>query len=482
MATEQQCSIAPILSTQTGHPCCIRLAPDGAAPHAAFKPAVPLHAALSFLLLAFLYCLMASASAGIKQCEQLTPEQQMQADFCEARVACRVAIALLATCADATAALRTFHDTLNAPDPGRPGTAEADAQGSQARHADGRLRERDNIDLIEAEDRALNTAMRDAHCSKVELADLAQCERLEKKALALKWRRDQFERDSASVRAAGEPSVMTPVPQLPTPKRGDDNRAITFVNIDGASAAAPKTDDAASTVLPALAARPARAPGTLDALFKEAITSADAEANERAQREANQRAATAENTALADAPRTAQEQADAQAMQTGSVGEVFALADRLESEKQPDTARKAFRALIARFPDHALAAAAAARLSAASTTSAALSGNPARPSSAQDSAQGADSPDACDAQVARFDAELARLNERKPANASSVSMLQTVMYVASKSLALGQGVCSGNRHEDELTNGMQATFDDARRACANLKANAGECVARVPTW
>ncbi|MBC7454491.1 MAG: hypothetical protein H7335_12440 [Massilia sp.] len=452
--------------------------------------------AFSFLLLAFLFCLTfsvsVSASAGIKQCERLTPEQQMQADFCEARVACRVAIDLLATCADVTAALRTFHDTLSAPDPGRPEPAEADAQGerpraqpTRAHHADGKLRKPDEIRLIEAEDRALATAMRDAHCSQVEMADLVQCERLEKKALELQRRLDQFKRDSASVRAAGEAPVMMPVLQSLTPKHGDDTRAITYVNTDGASADTPKTNDAASTMLPALAAGPARAPGVVDALFKEAITSADAEANERAQREANKRAAAAateaaaaENTALADAPRTAQQQADAQSMLTGRVGEVFALADRLESEKQFDTAREAFRTLIARFPDHALAGAAAARLSAASTTSATLSGNPAR----QDSAQGAESPDACDAQVAKFDAELARLKERKPANASSVTMLQTVMYVASKSLSLGQGVCSGNRREDELTNGMQATFDDARRACANLKANAGECVARAPTW
>lgn len=474
MTINQQCSVPPILSLRTEHPYCAPPAPDAPALRAALKFAVPPRAALSLLLFAFLFCLTFSASAGIKQCERLTPEQQMQADFCEARAACRVAIGLLATCADATAALRTFHDTLSAPDPDRPEPAEANAQGSQARHADGKLRERNEIDLIEAEDNALRTAMHDAHCSKVELADLAQCERLEKKALELKRRLDQFERDSASVRAVGEPSVVMPVLQSWTPKRGDDNRAITYVHTDGASADTPKTDDAASTMLPALAASAARAPSAVDALFKEAITSADAEANERAQREANKRAAAAaaENTALADA----------QSMLTGSVGEVFALADRLESEKQSDTARKAFRTLIARFPDHVLAAAAAARLSAASTTSAALSGNAARQDSAQGSALGADSPDACDAQVAKFDAELARLNERKPANASSMTMLQTVMYVASKSLSLGQGVCSGNRREDELTNGMQATFDDARRACANLNGSAGECVARAPTW
>lgn len=505
MAIDQQRSVLPLLSNRTDHPYGTPLARGAMALPAVARPAVPLRAAFSLLLLAFLFSLAFSASAGIKQCERLTPEQQMQADFCEARLACRVAIDLLATCADATAALRTFHDTLNAPNAGRPELDEADAQGSEARHAlpthapnvEGKLRE--ERALIEADERELATAMHTAHCSKVEVADLAQCEQLEKKALNLQRRLDQFERDSASLRAAGEPPAMLPV-QSSTPMRSDDQRAIIFVDTDRASAASPATEHAVASTRPSLPAPSALAPRAVDTLFKEAISSADAEAKERAQREANKRvaaAAAAENTALANAQRTAQEQADAQSMLTGSVGEVFALADRLEAEKQFNAARKAFRTLIARFPDHALAAAAVARLSAASTTSAALSGNLVQPGTAdvtahgtaQGGAQGraagptsAGSPDACDAQVAEFEAEVTRLKERKPANASSIAMLQTVMYMASKSLSLGQGVCSGNHREDELTNGIQATFDGARRACANISASANECVARAPTW
>lgn len=345
----------------------------------------------------------------------------------------------------------------------------ASAQPAQGPATAGKAGEREQIERFQADDRVLETAMRTAQCGKVEAADLLQCERLEKKAFDLKRRLDQFERDAASHRAAGEPALLMPVLQSWTHMRVGDNRAIVDVDANRAAAATAKSDAATA----AMAARP---PGAVDALFKEAIASADAETRVRAQRDADKRAAAAaEKAALTDPARAAQEQADAQSMQSAGVGEVFALADRLESEQQPDAARKAFRSVIARFPDHPLAAAAATRLFTASTTPGATALNLAQKGHAA-------APDSCDTQVADFDAELARLNERKPANASSIAMLQMVMYVSSKSLSLGKGICSGDRREDELTNGMQAAFDGAQRACAGISASAADCVARAPSW
>jgi hypothetical protein len=72
-------------------------------------------------------------------------------------------------------------------------------------------------------------------------------------------------------------------------------------------------------------------------------------------------AAAAEAARLAEL-KDAEERQFRQLLAQSGPGQLFTLADRLSSEGKPDQAREARRALISRFPDHALAATAATQL------------------------------------------------------------------------------------------------------------------------
>jgi hypothetical protein len=454
-----------------------------------------LRRSFSHVLFGVLLSVVFSANAAIKQCERLTPDQQTQADFCDAHMPCRVAISLLSSCADVTTALRRFHDELNAPKPippnpagSKPGQSErpqdnVDKLTGTERSA---ALERDELRQFQADDRLLENEMLDANCTVVALAEQAQCERLAVKAFELKQRLDRFERDAASRTAGNEQPLVMPVLLSWKKIRTDRDGATRYV-IDGVSASAASADVAdAPPLAPAMPMRPRSAVHTF---FREAIASAETEGKSLRPSEADVRAQADAGERVSAAVTAASEQAALverqQTMRNGDVGEVYALADRLESEQQPAAAREAFRAVIARFPDHLLASSAVTRLSVVSATSSVPAANREKKGNPPDRIV-AKVPADCDSQATALNAEMARLNARKPANASSIAMLQMVMYISSKSLSLGKGICSGNRRRYELTNGMQAVFNDARRTCANISAKAkasnAACVARAPAW
>lgn len=124
-------------------------------------------------------------------------------------------------------------------------------------------------------------------------------------------------------------------------------------------------------------AMPKRPPSSASAAFQGAIEDADAKekaeekaaADEqerlKAEADAKAKAAAAEEARLkAEADRRAKEEADfKKKLATDNAGQLYALGDELEDSGDKDRSRQAFRALIARFPNHALAATAAQRLS-----------------------------------------------------------------------------------------------------------------------
>lgn len=227
----------------------------------------------------------------------------------------------------------------------------------------------------------------------------------------------------------------------------------------------------------AVASLPARPPSAVDAVFETALANADAEAKGR---EAQERARTA---AAADAAARKQrlEAEFEQTLQTANPGQLYALADQLDSDGQSAQARKAYRALVSRFPQHALATTAANRL-AAIAQGGAMGGQGARGSGGGDGGGGANEPGgACEAQKRVMDNEFNAINSRRPANATNTQNLQVVMYMTSKALALANGACKGHAAEAELSTGMQAAFDQAKKNCVALStAPDTYCVPRAP--
>lgn len=492
------------------------------------------------LMLSCLALACPSAQAQVRQCEILTPDQQEQAQWCSAHVACRVAISVLNACADITAATKRIYDQLHAS--GDDTQRESGLTGSQQRDAalarldsqpaaerkaalakcldhrgesgtdvcyeqfagseeiaqrrrddEARIlpiawdaRDKADIQQFQADDLRLVNDILDAHCDTAGKGNPAACAAFAEKGAALQTRLDRFETDIKGRRKPGDKLLTMPVlrsPSLVAPAGG----AAGSVAVAGAAGAATgpagtaaAAPDAAEAAL--LATLPVRAPDPQDAAFAAVVAQADVEARPRDAAEAQARAERAAAVARAEAERiaaearaqaaqaerTRQAAADAELVERGSVGELYALADRLESGGQADAARAAYRALVRRFPDHALAASAAGRL-------AAIGGAPARSAaaSAGSGAGAAAGTGACESQFDALAADFKRPVWSQPA--SNVEMQRGIMYMTQASLQLGNGACRGSPHEAELTTGMQAAHDGARAACMALAIDTSTC-------
>ena len=57
---------------------------------------------------ALLFSMISGANADFMRCEGLTADQQTQADFCSAHIACKIAVKIMKSCADVTAYYADF--------------------------------------------------------------------------------------------------------------------------------------------------------------------------------------------------------------------------------------------------------------------------------------------------------------------------------------------------------------------------------------
>ena len=486
------------------------------------------------MLAALLLMPGADARAQFMQCEKLSADQQEQAEFCAAHLSCRIAVNLLKACTDVTDAVRKFYDSMGKSseriempvserdrkeqeqartdamadgdrkqaykaclarrgDSGKEFCFDAfsssDEQAAQraaerARYAnrDWKREERDAIRQFMEEDRVLRNEMLDLQCDRAAPPDPADCSRLGQKALDLQRRLERFKDETRSRRMASEPGPAMPELYTLAAFTVDDNGRIVYkLNALSPSAAAPTTAPAAPADAAAIAALPRRASQPeLEAVFSQAIAYADTHEGPRAAaaykadddaKAAAQRAAQQERAAAEQ--QRVKEQLFSDAMQKGSVGELYALADQLESEGQADASRKAYRAVVTRFPDHPLAATAANRLGALS------GGAPQRPagSGAVAAGDGAE----CTRQEAALVAETNRLTAGMPANASVTSSLQMVMLVTSEAIALFDGACRNRPNAKQERDGNQAAFDSAKKSCAAISTSPEQyCVPRAP--
>ena len=380
-------------------------------------------------------------------------------------------------------------------------------------HVDVGAIQRDSLKQYLEDDRALAKEMQEMNCPGI-IAFERVCSEIANRSLKLQRNVQTLTADMQARSKAGAPALTPPALQSRAMFSVNDVGLITYFGPAGGAtekpAVSPGTAQAAAGAIGgaptggALAALlPTRAPGELDGIFSTALLDADAEAmpreaQERQQRDQQQAQARASAAAAAEAEsRKRRLEAEfAQTLQTGDAGQLFALADQLDSEGQHAHARQAFRALVARFPQHPLAINGASRLTtlaqadtraAASSQDGAAGGNVGsggtgnRSASTTATGPSGGTGGTCAPQKKAMENEFNQLNSRRPAGASITDSMQLVMYMTSKSLALAAGACKGQPDEAELSTGMQAAFDAAKKNCTALStAPDTYCVPRAP--
>lgn len=153
-------------------------------------------------------------------------------------------------------------------------------------------------------------------------------------------------------------------------------------------------------------------------------------------------------------------------------GELFAYADELTSQGKPDEARKMYRTLLSRYPNHPLAANAAQALSASANAAPAANmaqgGMEAAPS-AQNAPRGN-----CDQLLARQEQEFLALNRRELSGMTD--NLERVMWMTSQRLQILDASCPGNNKYAQMRTELKAAFEQARQACSQVST--GPCTAQ----
>lgn len=152
-------------------------------------------------------------------------------------------------------------------------------------------------------------------------------------------------------------------------------------------------------------------------------------------------------------------------------GELFALADELNAAGKPEEARKAYRTLLSRYPNHALAATAAQALSSGS-------GGAARPDAGAapagrregGTARGGD----CERLLAAQEQEFAALNQRELQGVSANT--ERVMWMTSQRMQLIDQNCPNNPSYAEMRKQLKAAFDQSQQVCTQVST--GPCTAQ----
>lgn len=161
-------------------------------------------------------------------------------------------------------------------------------------------------------------------------------------------------------------------------------------------------------------------------------------------------------------PERDRQRAFAQQLESMNPGQLFALQDQLASAGNVNGAKDALRALLQRFPDHALAAVAAQRLSALGSSPSSGGGAATEPRRASTGSRGAPA-GSCKEAYAAKDQELAPINQR-PLPPGGPPPHQRVMWMLEQLMDTVKARCSG-AERDQLMAELERMFRESEKAC-----------------
>jgi hypothetical protein len=187
-----------------------------------------------------------------------------------------------------------------------------------------------------------------------------------------------------------------------------------------------------------------------------------------------QRQADAEKAAAAQRQRDAKaaaERAYRDSLAQMNAGQLFAIADELNSAGDKTKAREVLRTLVSRFPDHPLAATAAQQM----TASGYVAGTTGSSGGVQNSAN-TSSNSSCDKALSDLGSRLQQI-ERRPLPAGATPGLHRVMYMAEETIKVTRANCPNEGKYAKSISEMQRAFTEAKTACGQLSMSESSCVA-----